>query len=59
MVSREELDAEMQRARESWVPKSQKGGKASYNEKNLLTGKEQRAEGRAAAKASKRDKGRW
>ena len=58
MVSREELDAELQRARDSWVPKSQKGGKPTYSEKSLL-GKELRSEGRAAGKHSKRDRGRW
>lgn len=60
-MGKEERDAEMQRAMDFRLSKSQlkkNTGKATYAKGNIFGG-EQRYEGKVAQRASKRDKGRW
>jgi hypothetical protein len=54
----DDLDAALDRARESWLPNSQKGGKATYDKSNVFGGSKH-TEGKSAVRESQKDKKRW
>ena len=62
-MGRNEYDDAKQRAIDSWVPSSQKGGrggkaKPTYD-KTSIFGSSKHAEGKAASRESKKDQKRW